>query len=327
MPATIRVHPGPRQVTTPGLLDAAGSAGPATGVPGADCGQSGGDLRPAGQAATRPRGADGPRPGLHRFQSGGADGRDRHISGSAVRGGRAGRAPLAGPAAAADAAQPGRAQPPAGQAPARPGGASGPRVGDQGFHPRGPQLGLGLLMGQERSNPAPALPAPPAATLPTPDAVQPRGDQRPTGQALARPRHIGPRIHHHRLHPRGTHVRDRDQWLDPPVHQPPQRAHSRAVRPRWVRAPTPRHPIMPVRQGTARGPAFAPGSGTEPGSPGQQQRTGGVSHRARGDWPLGGCSARALPGWTRQTRPHRRVAHRQPNAAPDAPAIPAWAGT
>ena len=60
----------------------------------------------------------------------------------------------------------------------------------------------------------------------------------------------------------------------------------------------------------------------------QQQRTGGVSHRARGGprrvARRGHCPAGPGQRWP---LPHRRVAHRQPNAAPDAPAIPAWAGT
>ena len=145
------------------------------------------------------------------------------------------------------------------------GARSGPRVGDQGFHPRGPQLGLGLLMGQERSNPA--LPAAPAATLPTPDTVQPRGDQRPAGQALARPRHIGPRIRHHRLHPGGAHVRDRDQWVDPPAHH------------------TPCHPKGP-QLGRARmvGPGTHPRHPHHAGSPGHRPRIrvrAGFRHRTR----------------------------------------------
>ena len=218
--------------------------------------------------------------------------------------------------------QPGSAQPPAGQAPARPRGADGPRVGDQGFHPRRPQLGLGLLMGQERSNPA--LPTVPAATLPTPDAVQPRGDQRPAGQALARPRHIGTRIRHHRLHPRGAHVRDRDQWVDPPAHNTPchpkgpQFGRTHPVGP----APTPRHPIMPVLPDQrselvvlrialeVAGPWRVARRRDRPAGPGQHGRRRGRGRHAR-----------------RGPLPHRRVAHRQRNAAPDAPAIPACAGT
>ena len=52
------------------------------------------------------------------------------------------------------------------------------------------------------------------------------------------------------------------------------------------------------------------GDGHRPAGPGQHGRRRGRGRRAR-----------------RGPLPHRRVAHRQPNAAPDAPAIPAWAGT